>query len=675
MKLHLLASVCATYVHADARTVLPALSGTWDVFTKGHHVADVNVQGGPAGTIAEFDDGHGDGDQYQLSVKHGLLEMNGWVARTERNPKAILWHRDNEEVMWRRQAKKLRGNSQTLEQSKSGLSRTHLPGDDSESTSPFADLIAQSEAARKHADATLAKAKDAPTAAKATEPTEPKEAKAPKEAEEEAPVATSSFDPAAHTAEPPANASMVEAAQPKKVSKAPRKEPFVPHMLSQDVMERYLVPLKAAQSQEKNVTKKHGVHERKKTFPAAMHSLAALMTNTQRGIDATVFDDVIESVRQIIRDEAAATCTDIETTYSDNADAVGECSTLHTYATGEETGTSADYDSADSAYTTAVSEYDDAVSTETTECAERDTACGNRDAKGLDLYNEVAASQYCPETTPEEELVFDDTFVLADVDSWANTILTKHTAWDTAKIECTTEDQECADAETVTAEKETTKTEKCTSLQTAATDGLSAYDQCYNTATGAYDGFDSSTTLDSIKNSIEAVETLMCYIDVAMEGLSAESGDDRTKNTDAQTSCSMDETTEEYICDCSNGNGVAAPPRYTVAYNLAVNIATPPDRDPSWDPLGCPEAVPRGDDDDDAMAPGEDQRPPDMEGWKLAHVHSHHYKGEKKAVAVEAAHAEKPAEKKESKAPTLSKKHAIVRSVKSAEPKHNDETL
>jgi hypothetical protein len=480
-------------------------------------------------------------------------------------------------------------------------------------------------------------------------------------------VATSSFDPAAHTAEPPANASMVEAANPKKVSKAPRKEPFVPHMLSQDVMERYLVPLKAAQSQEKNVTKKHGVHERKKTFPAAMHSLAALMTNTQRGIDATVFDDVIESVRQIIRDEAAATCTDIETSYSDNADAVGECSTLHTYASGTE-GTSADYDSADSDYTTAVSEYDDAVSTETTECAERDTACGNRDAKGLDLYNEVAASQYCPETTPEADLVFDDTFVLADVDSWANTILTKHTAWDTAKIECTTEEQECSDAETVTAEKETTKTEKCTSLQTAATDGLSAYDQCYNTATGAYDGFDSSTTLDSIKNSIEAVETLMCYIDVAMEGLSAESADDRTKNTDATTSCSMDDTTEEYICDCSDGNGS----RYTVAYNLAVNIATPPDRDPSWDPLGCPEAG--GDDDDDDGAGGRTTPMPMM----LAHEHSHHHKGEKKAAAVEAAHAKKPAEKKESKAPTLSKKHAIVRAVKSAElrePKHNEETL
>jgi len=385
-----------------------------------------------------------------------------------------------------------------------------------------------------------------------------------------------------------------------KVVRKVKKTPLVKHALSQSIMSKYIVPLKVAQEGEKteiaaaaqktNHTKASKVrkvqqHERRKLFPAAMHSLASLMTNTQRGIDADVFDGVIETVRDIIRTEASATTTDIEASLQTMVDTMAACATDNEYSSGSSDGTSAAYDTEDSAYTTAVGEYDTAYASENATCTEKNTVCDNRDAKGLELYNEVTGSQSCglPEAA-DATVLYDDTFVLADVDTWAQTLLAKHTSWDTAKVECTTKEQECAAAETVTAEKETTKTEKCTSLAGATTTGASGYDDCWNTANGAYQAYDSSTILTSIQTSIEAVETLMCYIEVAMEGIAK---DERSIDTDASMACTFDAANESYDCVCTDGEGTD---RYTETYDLTVNWPDAPSEDTSWDDLGCPDA-------------------------------------------------------------------------------------
>jgi len=386
------------------------------------------------------------------------------------------------------------------------------------------------------------------------------------------------------------HALAAQAPEPK-LQKVRKVRKVVSHSLSQALVDKYIAPIQVARSQEKNETipknqNKEGKNKRRKVFPAAMHSLAALMTNTQKGIDEDAFDDVIETVRQIIRDEAAATCTNIEGELQTRADAITECGTLHGYSSGAADGTSFTYDEADNEYATAVSEYETAWGDENVTCTERDTACSNRDAKGQELYNEVTGSSSCalPET-PEDTVTYDDSFVLADVDTWANGLITKHTAWDTAKIECTTKEQECSEKETITAEKDTIKTEKCTTLETAATDGLSAYDTCYNTAAGEFAGYSADDQINSIKNSIEAVETLMCYIDVAMEGLAGDADSRVASGDSAITSCEMDG--DDFVCNCADANGS----RYDEPYNLGLNIPDAPDRDDGWDGLGCAEAA------------------------------------------------------------------------------------
>lgn len=562
MKLVVLAQLAA------ALTLPPALEGMWDAASKGRHVADVHVHG----DRADFDDGYGDGDsyQYQIQLHNGLLEMNGWVANANHED-AILWHKDHKEVMWRRhtEAKKLRG-SNALAQSHSGLSSTQLPVSSSDD---LAHLIAQSEAVRSHSAETVAKASGTADhflpKANTTEHADKKDAAAPATVPEHSLVRQAE---GAHTAH-----------EARKV--AVRQKVFA-HALSQAVQDKYLTPLKAAQVKEQNSTVK-GQHKRRKLFPAAMGSLASLMTNTQKGIDEDVFDEVIEMVRQIIRDEAASTTTDIETELNNLVAAITDCSTQHSYVSGTDGGTSGTYDGADGDYTTASQEYDTAYGEEQTTCTEKNTTCSNRDAKGQELYSEITGSSSCglPDA-PDDTVTYDDSFVLADVDTWANTLITKHTAWDTAKVECTTKEQECADKQTVTAEKETIKTEKCTALEGAASTGLSDYDNCYNLAAGAYSGYDYTATIDSVKNSIEAVETLMCYIDTAMEGLTGEKEDRETK-ADASTSCESDDATGQYICTCSDANGE----RYQEPYNLGLTVPDEPARDESWDALGCADAV------------------------------------------------------------------------------------
>jgi hypothetical protein len=331
------------------------------------------------------------------------------------------------------------------------------------------------------------------------------------------------------------------------------------------------------------------------------------MNKTGTAIQPDTFDPAIQSIRQFMKEQIAGDVQTIVDTLAANAAEVDYCAGNYSYSGSPDT---AAYETEESEYSDAEDAHTAAETHENTVCTERDTACTNRDAKGQDLFSEVSPN--CPAgnpglaAEPDDTVAFDDTFLLADVDVYAQAIITKHTAWETAKTTCSEKEVECTEAETATADAYTLVVTECGELESAAVAAAGNYDGCYNTAIGAIQGYAWDDQLTSMKASVEMLETLICYINVAMIGLSAPKGE-RSKRTDAQLSCEDNAETGMYDCTCSSDDGEM----YTEPYDLSVNEPTVGNEDSSWDDKGC-AGPPGGDDDDD-------------DGVLLTAKHSHHH--------------------------------------------------
>jgi len=297
-------------------------------------------------------------------------------------------------------------------------------------------------------------------------------------------------------------------------------------------------------------------------------------------LDPDTFAPVIDMIRQITREQLVKDVGTITSTLARNAAGVDHCAGNHSFPNSD---VKASYDTEESEYSTATGIHDAAVVEENTVCTERDTACTNRDAKGQDLYNQVGPSMECGlPAEPDDSVTYDDNFLLADVDVYANLLITKHTAWETAKTLCAEKEIECTEKETATAAAYSDVVTECGQLEAVAVSGAGAYDACYNTAMGVINGYAWDQQIASMQSSVEMLETLICYIEVAMIGLSAPKGE-REKRTDASLTCADNAETGMFECTCDDREGTV----YVEAYDLSV---TPPQVSPvdtSWDDKGC----------------------------------------------------------------------------------------
>merc|ERR1719271_1910309 len=195
-----------------------------------------------------------------------------------------------------------------------------------------------------------------------------------------------------------------------------------------------------------------------------------------------MFDPVIEQIRTIVRGNIRDALDGVLGRISAHVKEMYDCADAHGFA-----ATSAD------AYAPAATDLANKKQTMKTDCANAKTAIDGRDNAGKTLYETVKNSVGC-----------------------AQTVISQHTDWQNAA-------QAAATAETLCTDGKQAKTLACAKLEQLAAAGKSAYDKCYNQAKGSYDlatqqllSSDPSSPNKVMRSQIENVESLICYIKVAI---------------------------------------------------------------------------------------------------------------------------------------------------------------
>jgi len=297
----------------------------------------------------------------------------------------------------------------------------------------------------------------------------------------------------------------------------------------------------------------------------------------EQRVDPSVFNAVIATIRENVRTNLNSTVHSVEGQLQAKTAAIAACAADHGFHSG--TSLPAEYNAAEQAYNDAVGALASSKQDRDTKCSVKDTTCGQRDNEGLTLYNSVVGSNQCslPEQ-PAEGTVYDETFVLHNVDDWVETIRLQHTQWSSSKDSCGQQTATCATAGAAVAANETAKAEECSDLEAAKVAGQSAYDGCYNTAKGELDGYNWQALVTEQKSSVEQVETLICYIKVAVKDI-------KVLRKDGAIACSVTgaQYQEIYECTCTSDDGE----EYRETYDVGVTVPAAPAKDVAWDTKGC----------------------------------------------------------------------------------------
>jgi len=263
--------------------------------------------------------------------------------------------------------------------------------------------------------------------------------------------------------------------------------------------------------------------------------------------------------------------------------AIATCATEHGFDSG--TSLPAKYNTAEQAYNSAVAALALSEQDKGTKCSTRDTNCGQRDDHGRTLYSLVRGSTQCAlPQQPASTTVYDETFVLNDVDQWTESVEAQHIKWKQFKDVCNSNTATCATADAHLSANLTAKTGKCSELDQAKASGQNAYDGCYYLAEGKLKGYDWQAEVTAQKNSIESVETLICYVKVAVKDM--EGGGNVRKDGAIACEDVGGGSTAQYKCTCTSNNAQ----EYQRTYDTSVTVPTVPAKDAAWDTKGCPDS-------------------------------------------------------------------------------------
>lgn len=274
-----------------------------------------------------------------------------------------------------------------------------------------------------------------------------------------------------------------------------------------------------------------------------------------------MFDPVIEQIRTIVRSNVKEAIDGLEGRITTHVKEAYDCSDLHGFA-----ATSGEF------YSPAATDLTTKKQTMKTDCAAAVTAVDSRDNAGKTLYETVKNSVGCSQTADVADVPMDAlNFPLANVDSFAQTVIQQHTDWQNAA-------QAAATAETLCTNGKQAKTLACAKLQQLADAGKSAYDKCWNQAKGSYDlatqqllSTDPSSPMEAMRSQIENVESLICYIKVAIDDGEA-----------SKFECKQ--LGMKLVCDCKDGDKEV----YSdVEYDFAANPDLIGEKDRAWNDKGC----------------------------------------------------------------------------------------
>jgi hypothetical protein len=308
-------------------------------------------------------------------------------------------------------------------------------------------------------------------------------------------------------------------------------------------------------------------------------SAQVLYQMLEQRVNPSLFDPVIATIREDIRGKLSSTVQSVVAQLQAKVRATAACAANHGFDSGTSLRTA--YNAAEQMYNAAVAALASSQQNKDTKCTTKDNTCRQRDDKGLGLYNVVRGSTQCSlPQQPADGTVYDETFVLNNVDQWVEAVEAQHTQWSQFKDSCDTQTAACAIAKAALARNKTAKTQKCSDLEAAKAAGKSAYDDCYNTAKGELDGYDWESEVTAQKSSVEQVETLICYIKVAVKDM--EGGGSARK--DGAIAC-KDVAQGQYQCTCTSNDGK----EYEQTYDASVTVPTAPAKDTAWDTKGCPD--------------------------------------------------------------------------------------
>jgi len=273
------------------------------------------------------------------------------------------------------------------------------------------------------------------------------------------------------------------------------------------------------------------------------------------------FDPVIDSIRTTVRTNIQESIDAVTGVVSRNVQEMKDCAADHGFAA-----------TAATAYTPAQTELDQAKTDSKTACDSAATSTQARDNAGKTLYETVKNSVGCSQTADVADVPMDAlNFPLAGAGTYAQSLITQHQEWQTAAQAASTADSAC----TTGKQK---KTEECAKVEQIAAAGKSAYDKCYNQAKGSYDTNIVSTrshapnsAMQSQKAMIENVESLICYIKVAIVDGSA-----------SKFECK--EEGDKLICGCTDsGKEIYS----GVEYNFSATAEEAEEKDTEWNDKGC----------------------------------------------------------------------------------------
>jgi hypothetical protein len=274
-----------------------------------------------------------------------------------------------------------------------------------------------------------------------------------------------------------------------------------------------------------------------------------------------MFDPVIDQIRTIVRSNIKEALAAVTNTIANHVQEMITCAANHGF--DSVSGTS---------YTPADTDLTQKKKTAKDDCETAETAKDSRDNAGKTLYETVKNSVGCSQTADVEDVPMDAlNFPLANVDVFAQTVVSQHTDWQNAA-------QAAATAETKCTQGEQAKTEACAKVQQLADAGKSAYDKCYNQAKGSYDvavgqlvSTEPSSPSTAMKSQIENVESLICYIKVAIHD-----------GTASKFNCKQ--MGMMLVCDCVDGDNVMYE---DIEYDFAANPDLAVEKNRKWNDKGC----------------------------------------------------------------------------------------
>jgi len=279
-----------------------------------------------------------------------------------------------------------------------------------------------------------------------------------------------------------------------------------------------------------------------------------------------MFNPVIDQIRGILRGNVKESIDGLAAAAVASVKKIEKCA--------DDLGFQATADS--SGYNAAKQELDDGGDAAEEECESVTTGIEARDNAGKQLYENVVNSVGCSQTADVADVPMDAlNFPLKNINLWAQTVITEHKEWFEAAQKVTTTTGDCSESQFDSAKA-------CAKVEHLAGQAKQAYETCYDTAKGQYDGSIAaliSASQATVRPQIEMVESLICYIRIAIR-----------EWDNPQSEC-VTTSDGKLVCRCDADQGeVYSGIEYDFRLHLGPYELNAPDKDMSWDGKGCSQA-------------------------------------------------------------------------------------